>query len=82
MIKNINKVMFFFIEYWIQYTIIVSLIILVSFLFPKGKSLQYAYQLNDIAHEEIIAPFTFPILKSEQKLLLSSFHNQLPLQRH
>ena len=68
MIKNINKVMFFFTEYWIQYTIIVSLIILVSFLFPKGKSLQYAYQLNDIAHEEIIAPFTFPILKSEQKL--------------
>ena len=66
--KNKKQKFFFLKEYWIQYSIITSLIILVSFLFPKGKSLQYSYQINDIAHEEIIAPFTFPILKSERKL--------------
>ncbi len=33
----------------------------------SGKSLKYSYQLNDIPREPIIAPFTFPILKSEEK---------------
>ena len=37
-------------------------------LFPQGKSLQYVYQLNDITREPIIAPFTFSILKSDEKL--------------
>ena len=41
---------------------------MISLLFPQGKSLQYVYQLNDIAYEPVIAPFTFPILKSNQKL--------------
>tara|TARA_Y100001980_G_C14551132_1_gene334198 strand:- start:13 stop:2331 length:2319 start_codon:yes stop_codon:yes gene_type:complete len=66
--KNTNQSIFFFIDYWVQYLIIAALIILVSILFPKGESLQYAYQINDIAHKEIIAPFTFPIIKSEEKL--------------
>ena len=35
-------------KYWPQYLIISCLIIVVSFLFPQGKSLQYVYQLNDI----------------------------------
>ena len=64
--KHTNQSIFFFIEYWVQYLIIAVLIILVSILFPKGESLQYAYQINDIAHKEIIAPFTFPIIKSEE----------------
>ena len=55
-------------KYWPQYLIISVLILVISFLFPKGKSLQYAYQLNDVTQEPIIAPFTFPILKSEKKL--------------
>ena len=55
-------------KYWPQYVIISSLIILISFLFPQGRSLQYVYQLNDIAREPVIAPFTFPILKSDDKL--------------
>ena len=55
-------------KYWPQYLIISCLIIVVSFLFPQGKSLQYVYQLNDITREPIIAPFTFPILKSNAKL--------------
>ncbi len=55
-------------KYWVQYLIISTLIFLISFLFPKGKSLQYVYQLNDIAREPVIAPLTFPILKSKEKL--------------
>jgi len=55
-------------KYWPQYLIISCLILLISFLFPQGKSLQYVYQLNDITREPIIAPFTFPILKSDEKL--------------
>ena len=60
----------YFDKYLKQYSIIFSLIILISFLFPRGKVLKYAYQINDIASDEIIAPFTFPILKSEEKLKL------------
>ena len=55
-------------KYWPQYLIISTLVVLISLLFPQGKSLQYVYQLNDIAYEPVIAPFTFPILKSNQKL--------------
>ena len=55
-------------KFWPQYLIIIGLIFLISILFPLGKSLKYSYQLNDITQEPIIAPFTFPILKSEQKL--------------
>ena len=41
---------------------------MISFLFPRGKVLKYSYQVNDIASDEIIAPFTFPILKSDERL--------------
>ena len=60
----------YFDRYLKQYSIILSLIVLISFLFPRGKVLKYAYQINDIASDAIIAPFTFPILKSEEKLKL------------
>ena len=43
---------------------------MISFLFPRGKVLKYSYQVNDIASDEIIAPFTFPILKSDERLQL------------
>ena len=55
-------------HYWPQYLTIFSLIIIVSILFPQGQSLQYAYQLNDVSRDPIIAPFTFPILKSAERL--------------
>ena len=57
-------------KYWIQYSIIFLLIIVIAFLFPKGKTLKYAYQINDVTRSPIIAPFTYPILKSEEKLEL------------
>ena len=55
-------------KYWIQYLIIFGLILLISILFPQGKSLKYAYQLNDITRDPIIAPFNFSILKSDERL--------------
>ncbi len=55
-------------QYWIQYVIIFGLVFVISLLFPRGKTLKYTYQLNDITREPIIAPFTFPILKSEDRL--------------
>ena len=60
---NIERLSFFN-ENWKQIGIILCLIILISFLFPRGETLQYSYKLNDITREPIIAPFTFPILKT------------------
>ena len=54
----------FFIDNWRQISIIFCLVVLISFLFPRGEVLQYSYKLNDITREPIIAPFTFPILKN------------------
>ncbi len=42
--------------------------IALSLAFPTGFSIRYAYQIDDIATEPIIAPFDFGILKTEQKL--------------
>ncbi len=55
-------------NYWQQIAIISLLIILLSFLFPRGKTLLYSYQLNDVSKEEIVAPFNFPILKNNAEL--------------
>ena len=41
---------------------------MLSLFFPRGKTLLYSYQLNDIAQEEVVAPFNFPILKLEDQL--------------
>ena len=60
---NIERLSFFN-ENWKQIGIILCLIILISLLFPRGETLQYSYKLNDITREPIIAPFTFPILKT------------------
>ena len=71
MIKKriINLFSYLYIDRYLKhYAIIFSLIVMISFLFPRGKVLKYAYQVNDIASDEIIAPFTFPILKSDEKL--------------
>lgn len=54
--------------YWRQTLVIVSLLIVTALFFPRGKSLQYSYQLDEIAREPIIAPFNFPILKTTEEL--------------
>ena len=51
-----------------QLLIFLSLIIVPSVFFPRGKSLQFTYQKDDIARETVIAPYTFPILKPDAKL--------------
>ena len=55
-------------NYWIQIAIFLSMVFILSLFFPRGKTLLYSYQINDIAREEVVAPFNFPILKSEEKL--------------
>ena len=55
-------------NYWKQISILITTIILISFFFPSGNTLLYSYKLNDVAKEEIVAPFNFPILKSNQEL--------------
>jgi len=70
-LKQKRKNIFEYIQlntYWAQYLIIFSLIIIVAFLFPEGKALKYTYQINDVTREPIIAPFTFSIQKSKEKL--------------
>ena len=66
--NNILFKYFFLDKYWIQYSIIFGLVLLISILFPQGKALKYSYQVNDITREPIIAPFTFSILKTEDRL--------------
>ena len=57
-------------HYWRQISILITVIILLSFFFPQGKTLLYSYQLNDVAQEEVVAPFNFPILKTSNELQL------------
>ena len=74
MIQEIRKGTFLqkpvniFYRYWLQVSILAVLVLGGSFFFPGGKSLQLSYKLNDITRKPIIAPFTFPILKTEEKL--------------
>jgi putative nucleotidyltransferase with HDIG domain len=51
-----------------QITILFVLVIVVSLFFRQGKVLQFSYQVDDIAREPVIAPFNYPILKTEEKL--------------
>jgi len=48
--------------------ILFTLVIIVSLFFRQGKVLQFSYQVDDIAREPVIAPFNYPILKTELKL--------------
>lgn len=52
----------------IQIGILIVLVIIVSLFFRQGRGLQYSYQVDDIARDPVIAPFNFPILKTEEKL--------------
>ena len=74
MIRKENKFSFnkfktdFLNRYRWQIVTFLSLIIIASVFFPRGKSLKFTYQKDNIARETIIAPYTFPILKPENKL--------------
>jgi len=51
-----------------QIVTFLGLIIIASVFFPRGKSLKFTYQKDNIARETVIAPYTFPILKPDKKL--------------
>ena len=60
-----------------QIVIFLSMVFILSLFFPRGKTLLYSYQINDIAREEVVAPFNFPILKNEEKLNATSLKEQV-----
>ena len=64
----VNRFEEFFRENWPQIIILIGLTVILSLFFQSGRSLQYSYNIDDIAREPIIAPFNYPILKSEEKL--------------
>ena len=64
----VNRSEEFFKENWPQIIILIGLTVILSLFFQSGRSLQYSYKIDDIAREPIIAPFNYPILKSQEKL--------------
>ena len=48
--------------------ILLFIILFSTFFFQKNQYRDYQYELNSITHEIVIAPFTFPILKSDEIL--------------
>ena len=64
----VNRLEAFFRENWPQIIILIGLTVILSLFFQSGRALQYSYNIDDIAREPIIAPFNYPILKSEEKL--------------
>lgn len=55
-------------QYRVHALILTLLVFLLAIFFPTGRALKYTYKLNEIAREPVIAPFTFPILKTKEKL--------------
>ena len=53
-----------------RFIIFSILTISISLLFPGGEQLDYNYEIGDITREEIVAEFNFPILKSEDQLMI------------
>lgn len=53
---------------WVKIGMLVSLLVVSALFFPRSESVEYNYKVNEITHETIIAPFTFPILKSDEEL--------------
>lgn len=56
-------------RYYIELLILLAFSVLLTFMFPRGKSFEYGDltvgQVWD--REEVIAPFTFPVYKSEEE---------------
>ncbi|MBU4443490.1 HDIG domain-containing protein [bacterium] len=46
----------------------VAIIVIIALLFPKNRYSEYNYKINDITRSAVIAPFDYPILKSETEL--------------
>lgn len=59
-------------RYYLEVSLILALAFVLTLMFPKGKSFQFADLREGQVYvgEEIIADFTFPVLKSEEELAL------------
>jgi len=53
---------------WVKVALLAIILILTALMFPRTESAEYNYEVNEITSEPIIAPFTFPILKSDEEL--------------
>ena len=68
---NSNQLLSFIkvvLEHWKPISVVLGLVVILSFFFPRGTDLLYSYKLDDITREPVIAPFNFPILKTENEL--------------
>ena len=59
----------YFKRYHVEILVTIGLAILMTFMFPKGKSYEFADLREGGVYvgEEVIAPFTFPVNKSEDE---------------
>jgi len=53
---------------WVKIALLLVILVVTALVFPRSEQVEYNYQVNEITNETIIAPFTFPILKSEEEL--------------
>ncbi len=44
------------------------IVLIISLFFPKNRYSEHHYEIDDIVQETIIAPFDFPVLKTDEKL--------------
>jgi len=51
-----------------QIALIATLLVVTALFFPRGKMFQFAYDVDQITIETIIAPFDFDILKTDEAL--------------
>ena len=51
-----------------QIALIATLLVVTAIFFPRGKMFQFAYDVDQITIETIIAPFDFDILKTDEAL--------------
>ncbi len=66
--RIINLFSYLYIDKYLKhYAIIFSLIVMISFLFPRGKVLKYAYQINDIEALDVDTEEDFLISDSVYK---------------
>ena len=54
--------------HWTNFLLIALIIILIALTFPRQHYVEFKYKINDIIHESVIAPFDFPILKTDAEL--------------
>ena len=56
-------------EWSIKISIFLIVIIIIPLLFPSGRSLKYTdLTFGSIVHKKVIAPFRFPVLKTQEQL--------------